>query len=424
MHCAALSDFIERSPTPWHAGSAGGDLLAGAGFIELGVSQDFDSPPEKGFVVRDGSLVAWSGLPAAAATATRMIGAHTDSPGLRIRPRPDTGRAGLRQLAVEVYGGALINSWLDRDLTLAGRVTVSDGDSPSGLRTELVHPRGPLLRVPQLAVHLDRDVNTEGLKLNPQQHLKPVWGLGSDSEGDLREFLAELLGLPSPESVLGWDLCAVDTQAPDRLGRDGELFAAPRLDDLCCSYGALEALMAAPLSGRPSLVVLNDHEEVGSSSSTGADGAWFAQVLERLVVGSGGDRSALLRSLSESEFLSADMAHGTHPNYPERHEPNHWVTLGGGPVIKHNANQRYATDGEGGAAFKLACANSGVPFQEYSHRGDIPCGSTIGPVVAAGLAIRTIDVGMPQLSMHSVRELMAVADIDHMVGSFSSWLAG
>ena len=402
------------------------DLLRSAGFAELGPTVDWtgglDGP---GFVARDGALVAWGGPVDGPSTPLRLIGAHTDSPNLRIRPRPDRGTAGFRQLSVEVYGGALLNSWLDRDLGLAGRVAVRAGD---GVEHRLFRTDGAVLRVPQLAIHLDREISVSGLQLNKQVHLQPVWGLGEPTEGDFRRWLAELVGATAHE-VLAWDAMCFDVQPSAVIGVDDELLAAPRLDNQCSSFGGLSAITAfgsGDAGSAPAatpVVVLYDHEEVGSTSVTGAAGDWLAQVLERRVLALGGDRGDLLRSLSSSVLLSADMAHATHPNYPERHEPGHWITAGGGPVIKHNVNERYATDSRGAALFRMAAEGAGVPVQDYSHRGDLQCGSTIGPLAAAGLAIDTVDVGMAQLSMHSARELMATADVDLMVRAFGAWFA-
>ena len=415
----ALADHIDRSPTPWHAASNAAEHLAGAGFTALEPGATWDSVPDRGFVLRDGSLVAWSSPPGAGVAPIRLIGAHTDSPNLRIRPRPDTGAAGFRQLAVEVYGGALINSWLDRDLALAGRVAVSDPDAPGGTSHRHFHHRAPLLRVPQLAIHLDRGVN-DGLTLNKQEHMTPVWGLGEPSEGEFAAFLATQVGVDARD-VLAWDVACADAVAPAVIGERGDMLAAPRLDNLASCWAAIEALVGTEAGGDPSVVALYDHEEVGSTSATGAVGAWLAQVLERVAVGAGGSRGNLLASLPSSMLLSADMAHGTHPNYRERHEPSHWVALGAGPVIKHNSNVRYATDSRSAAAFRLAARSVDVAVQDYSHRGDIPCGSTIGPLAAAGLAIDTVDVGAPQLSMHSIRELMATADVSTMLAAFGAW---
>lgn len=423
-----LCEFIEGSPTPWHAARNAADILIAKGFDELAISTRWSSPSTRGVVVRGGSMIAWTGAPGLGSTPMRMIGAHTDSPGLRLRPRPDLERGATRQLAVEVYGGPLLNSWLDRDLTVAGRVVVRDTDARGGTAVRLFHHRDALLRVAQLAIHLDRDVN-DGLTLDRQRHLHPIWGLtegqpgGGERHHGFRGFLAELVGVDH-DAVLSWDAQLADVEPPRRLGRHSEMLAAPRLDNLCSCFGALRAIAAQPEDGPPAVVVLNDHEEVGSTSATGAVGAWLEQVLERLAIANGGSRSSLLEAVPGSMLLSADMAHGTHPNYPERHEPSHQVVLGGGPVVKHNVSGRYATDSTTAAAFMVACEASRIPIQEYSHRGDLPCGSTIGPLTAAALAVDTVDVGMAQLSMHSARELMACADIPMMCDAFTSWLAG
>jgi len=426
-----LANFIDASPTPFHASHNAASRLLDAGF-EL-----FDpasaSEPGARFVVRDGALIAWVDGTRPLGPM-RMIGAHTDSPNLRIRPRPDTGLAGFRQLGVEVYGGALLNSWLDRDLGLAGRVavrldTADPGDTTgvaasgiAGVEHRLFRSELPLLRVPQLAIHLDRDISSTGLLLNKQQHMTPIWGLGIPSEGGFRSWLAGQVEV-RPADILSWDVACFDHQPSAEIGEVGDLLAAPRLDNLCSSFGAIEALIAARWSGTgPALIALYDHEEVGSTSATGADSTWLSRVMEQRALALGADRATWLASLESSMLLSADMAHGTHPNYPDRHEPHHWVRLGGGPVIKHNVNARYATDSSGAAAFRSACTQAGVPVQDYSHRGDLPCGSTIGPLASAQLAIRTVDVGMAQLSMHSARELMAVSDVAAMVSAFTAWM--
>lgn len=413
-----LTGFIDASPTPYHAVHNAAARLVDAGFEEFDPARGGEPGPR--FVVRDGALVAWvDGLNPAA--TLRLIGAHTDSPNLRIRPRPDLSMAGVRQLRIEVYGGALLNSWLDRDLGLAGRVVLRDGASTT---QRLYRSVGPLLRVPQLAIHLDREISERGLILDRQQHLTPVWGLGGSNEGDFRDWLGSELDV-APSDILGWDLACFDHQPSSLIGRDREMLAAARLDNLCSTFGAIEALIALRWTSSPAgpaAIVLFDHEEVGSKSSTGADSTWLASVLEQRSLAAGLSRSVHLSCLAESMLLSADMAHATHPNHVARHEPGHWIALGGGPVIKHNSNQRYATDAVGAGEFRRCCEAAGVPFQEYSHRGDLPCGSTIGPLAGAQLAVRTVDVGMAQLSMHSARELMAVADVDHMVDAFSAWL--
>jgi aspartyl aminopeptidase len=329
------------------------------------------------------------------------VGAHTDSPCLRVKPYPDTDAAGWRQLGVEVYGGVLLNSWLDRDLGIAGRVVMRDGSS------RLVDVRRPVARVPQLAIHLDRGVNDTGLTLDAQQHIHPVWGSGTSTPGEFAEWLADAAAIDRPA---WWELCLYDVQAAAVLGGDESLLASGRLDNQVSCWAATAALAASPAADAVSMIVLNDHEEVGSSSTTGASGPLLEHVLERLVRARGGTRDDYLRVLSASMCVSADNAHAVHPNYPERHEPTHRPLVNRGPAIKLNANQRYATSAATAAVFQRACGAAGVPWQVFVSRNNMPCGSTIGPLTATRLGIATVDVGVPQLSMHSARELCGVHD--------------
>jgi aspartyl aminopeptidase len=353
------------------------------------------------------------------ATPFHIVGAHTDSPNLRIRPQPDTGRAGWRQLGVEVYGGALVNTWLDRDLGLSGRVAVRTDDR---VELHLVRVDRPVLRIPQLAIHLDRDINERGLLLDRQVHLTPVWSVGPPEPGGFARFLADEMGIEA-DRVAAWDVMVHDVNPSTFAGRDRELLSAPRLDNLCSCHAAVTALAARASEGSTiAVAALYDHEEIGSTSATGADGGFLATVLERITLARGGDRADHLRALAGSSCLSADMAHATHPNYLERHEPDHPVIVNGGPVVKINVNQRYATDGRTQAGFEQACEAAGVPFQRFVSRGNMPCGSTIGPITAAHLGITTVDVGIAQLGMHSVRELCGSADPAAFGAALSAWL--
>lgn len=415
-----LLRFIEASPSPFHAVAEATVLLEAAGFSVLDAADPWPAGSGRRYVARGGSLVAWV-VPDGADPTTpfRIIGAHTDSPNLRIKPRPDTGRAGWRQLGVEVYGGALLNSWLDRDLGLSGRVVVT---ADHGTEERLLKIDRPLLRVPQLAIHLDREIVEHGLKLNRQQHLSPVWGLGPGDDGGFVRFLAEELGVREVE-VLGWDVMAHDLTPGTIAGRDGELLSAPRLDNLCSCYAGIRALTeTADDTGTVAVVCLFDHEEVGSVSATGADSALLPTVLERSVLARGGDREGWHRALATSVCASVDMAHATHPNYVDRHEPGHHVALNAGPVLKINTNQRYATDGATAAAFADDCRIAGVPVQHFVSRSDLPCGSTIGPVTSARLGVATFDVGVAQLAMHSARELGGAADPGHLVRALTGFL--
>ena len=412
---------LDATPTPFHTVAHLAGRLTSAGFEEC--APDRPLPPAAaggaGFTVRDGALIAW--VAGGGTGAAQIVGAHTDSPALKVRPRPDTGRVGFRQVAVEVYGSPILASWADRDLGLAGRVVVRSGD---GTETRTFRT-GPVLRVPLLAIHLDREAN-EGLRLDRQQHIVPVWSLGEPRDGDVADWLASLVGA-RPGEVVAWDATAFDVQPAALLGPQGEFLTSGRLDNQVSCFAATEALLAradvAGDGGPLAVVALLDHEEVGSTSATGAGGAWLSQVLERRAAAVGDDRATWLTDLAESRLLSADMAHGVHPNYVERHEPGHRVVLGGGPVVKHNVNARYATSDTAAAAFTTRCAAAGVPVQHYSHHGALPCGSTIGPIVASALAVDTVDVGVAQLSMHSARELMATADVAPMCRAVTAWLA-
>lgn len=432
----SLFEFIEASPSPFHAAAAAVDRLAAAGFAEAARTDPWERPDlESGVAVRDGGTVV-----AVRADADvdpdrlrfSVIGAHTDSPNLRLRPRPDSSTLGYRQLGVEVYGGALLNSWLDRDLGLSGRVAVHDGtesdaDGGSGGRahpiTVLWRCDRALLRVPQLAIHLDRDVN-DGLKLDRQQHMTPVWGLGDPTANGFRHFLAAELGV-EPGAVLSWDVMVHDLTPPARLGCDGEMYAAGRIDNLASCHAAVEALagLSAVPDNAAAVVVLFDHEEIGSDSATGAGSPILADALEHVAAALGADRSQYLRAVARSLCVSADGAHAAHPNYPERHDPGHMPMLNGGPVIKSNVNVRYATDARTSARFATACNTAGVPHQVYSHRGNLACGSTIGPITASRLGMSVVDVGSPMLSMHSARELGGSDDPAMLTAALGAFLA-
>jgi len=423
---AELLGFIDSAPSPYHAVDVVASRLRAAGFADVSRTDGSSTAigaPGGGYWRRGGAIIAWFVPDVGPDAAVRIIGAHTDSPNLRIKPRPDLAGYGMRRLAAEPYGGVLLNSWLDRDLGLSGRVAVRGTD---GVVSEhLFRDDRPLVRVPQLAIHLDREINDKGLLLNRQQHLNPVWGIGTTYDGEFLDWITEAAAVGDAE-VLAWDAMCHDTLPSGFLGPDEDLISAARIDNLCSCFGALHALLAAAedeAAGHISLIALFDHEEIGSETATGAAAPLLTNVLERLSAARGATAEERARALVGSRILSADMAHGTHPNYPERHEPNHPIALGGGPVIKVNVNGRYATEALTSGEFQAACRVAAVPVQVYSHRADLACGSTIGPISAARTAIPTVDVGMAQLSMHSIRELMATSDVAHMVDSFGAWLS-
>ncbi len=394
--------FVQASPSSYHAAEEVARRLVEAGFERLDEREAWPAAPGRRVVVRDGAVIAWAHPAGAAATTpVRVLGAHTDSPSFKLKPSPSTASAGLLQAGVEIYGGPLLNSWLDRELELAGRLVTRDG------RTHLART-GPMLRIPQLAIHLDREQN-KALTLDKQRHLQPIWGAGD--EGEVLEVLAAAAGVESRD-IAGYDVLAADTAAPQRFGRDGAFFASGRMDNLSSVYAGLVALLAAPADARHfSVLAAFDHEELGSESRSGAAGPFLEDVLARLgdaVHASDADRR---RAAADSWLLSSDAGHGVHPNYPERHDPVNRPVLGGGPLLKLNANQRYASDALGSAMWRSACERAGVRTQPFVSNNTVPCGSTIGPISATRLGIRTVDVGVPLLSMHSARELAHVDDL-------------
>jgi aspartyl aminopeptidase len=428
LHLQDLARFIQASPSSFHAVDEVARRLTEAGFEAQGESAEWAQPAGatagKYFVVRDGAIIAWvQPASSTALTAFRIAGSHTDSPGFKLKPKPTIGTRGWIQAGVEVYGGPLLNSWLDRELEFAGRLAFSDGT------TELVRT-GPFLRFPQLAVHLDRGVNTDGLTLNPQTHMNPVIGVGDPSEADVVHHLAQLAGRIGAD-VAGYDIVVADTAAPATFGLTGQLFAAGRLDNLASVHSSLIALLDLAASVDRGETVLTDipvlaafdHEEVGSASRSGAGGPFLADVLARIGLALGGTETDRLRAFADSWCLSSDVGHSIHPNYPERHDPTNHPIVGGGPLLKINANQRYATDGPGAAEWARACAQAGVAYQEFVSNNSMPCGSTIGPITATRLGIRTIDVGMPVLSMHSAREMCSVDDPANLTAAINAFLA-
>jgi aspartyl aminopeptidase len=427
-----LADFIAGAPSPFHVTAEIERRLAAAGFtpVPAGAAGAANGQGAREYLIRDGAALAWS-LPGTVTpeTPVRIVAAHTDSPVLKAKPRPDTGKAGWRQIGVETYGGLLFNSWLDRDLGIAGRLVLKDGTPV------LVNVSRPLLRVPQLAPHLHRGVNQTGLKLDPQLHLTPVWGTGTVREGDLVEFLAGQAGVAAAD-VAAHDLVLHDVTPPAQLGRDQELMAAPRLDNLSSVHGGLSAFLAAsgatgsgptgnratPADGVILIYAAFDHEEVGSESVSGAAGPLLEFVLRRVWPAYQLPLPPGSPAVTGSFCLSADAAHAVHPNYLEFHEPDHHAHAGGGPVLKLNASQRYPTDGVGAAAWDRACEQAGVPHQVFVGRNNVACGSTIGPSIAARTGIRTLDIGIPILSMHSARELCGTADPGYLAAACTAFL--
>ncbi|PZP25574.1 M18 family aminopeptidase [Pseudomonas kuykendallii] len=416
-----LLDFLKASPTPFHATASLIKHLEAAGFRRLDERETWHTEAGGRYYVtrNDSSIIAIRlGKQSPEDGGLRLVGAHTDSPCLRVKPNPELQRQGFLQLGVEVYGGALLAPWFDRDLSLAGRVTFRLAGK---VESQLIDFKVPLAVIPNLAIHLNRTAN-EGWAINAQNELPPILAqVAGDESVDFRALLADQLSEEhgiSADAVLDYELSFYDTQGAAVIGLNGDFIAGARLDNLLSCYAGLQALLAA--EGEESCVlVCTDHEEVGSCSACGADGPMLEQTLRRLLP----DGESFVRSIQKSLLVSADNAHGVHPNYADRHDANHGPKLNAGPVIKINSNQRYATNSETAGYFRHLCLENEVPVQSFVVRSDMGCGSTIGPIVAGHLGVRTVDIGLPTFAMHSIRELAGSHDLAHLVkvlGAFYS----
>ncbi len=429
---APTDDFLDYlgNPTPFHAVAATKDRLLAAKFSELDPKESWGKLSPGGYFVThcETTIVAFI-VPSKKATHFRLVGAHTDSPNLRLKPKPSYSKEGYAQFGVEVYGGALLNSWLDRDLGLAGRVLLAGKDGGKGEGTSrLFKIDRPIARVPQLAIHLDRDVNERGVILNKQEHLAPVLGRAVPKDFSERSLIAKELKVKEKD-ILAIDAMFYSLEKPTIGGAAGEFIFSARLDNLAMCHAGLVALLAAAAEKKSDstaipFLALFDHEEVGSESAAGAASAFLPRTLERIVLALGGDKETEHKMFARSHIVSADMAHAVHPNYPERHEARHRPHLNQGPVIKVNAQQRYATTGATRALIERYAEAAKIPIQLYAHRTDLPCGSTIGPITSAKLGIPTVDVGNPMLSMHSAREMCGVEDGPKMTELLRRFLVG
>ena len=405
-----LFSFLDQSPTPFHAVQWLSTRLKQAGFRQLNETQPWGTlAAGRYFITRhDGALIALT-LPEQplADTGLHMVGAHTDSPCLKVKPQPESNQGQVCQLGVEVYGGALLHPWFDRDLSMAGRVTYLDDKQT--LHHCLVDFKRPVAVIPSLAIHLDQSAN-KARTINAQQHLPPIvmqWS--ADAPFDFRQQLLRQVKVQYPETeltrVLDYDMSLYDVQKATLVGFDQAFISSARLDNLLSCFCAVDALLNSDMT-QANLLVLSDHEEVGSVSASGAQGSFLEAVLSRLCP----DAESFHRMMQRSMLISTDNAHARHPNYADKHDPAHCPVLNHGPVIKHNANQRYATNSDTSARFRWLCEKAKVPVQDFVVRSDMGCGSTIGPIVAASLGVKTIDVGVPTLAMHSVRELAGAYD--------------
>jgi aspartyl aminopeptidase len=421
-----LLAFLDASPTPWHAVAETARRLGAAGFRRLDERSDWRlGAGDRVLVDRGGASVVALRLGAEppAEAGFRIVGAHVDSPGLRVKPRPARVAGGYLSLDVEVYGGAILATWTDRDLGLAGRV-VTRGGKRGGASTTLVRVDRPVARIPNLAIHLNRAVNEDGLRLDRHKEISPAlasWaGKGSPDDAVLAA-VAEAAGVERG-AVTGFDLALFDVQRAAVGGLEGEFVFSARLDDLAMSHAAVSALLDAAPSRATAVVALFDGEEIGSETPEGAASAWLRDLLARVEAARPAP-GGLPRALAQTLLVSADMAHGVHPNHADRHDGHHAPVLNGGPVVKTNANRRYATDGGTAAFFRGLCAAQGVPCQEFVTRADLACGSTIGPIVAARLGVRAVDVGNAMLSMHSCREAAGTRDPERMTSVLARFLS-
>ncbi len=434
-----LLSFIQESPTPFHATQTIARQLLSVGFVELDEAAEWNLQTGKRYFVKrnDSSIVAFVyGKKELLDSGIRMLGAHTDSPCLKVKPQPELIRKGYMQLGVEVYGGALLAPWFDRDLSLAGRVTYQTTDNK--IASALIDFKQPVVTIPSLAIHLDREVNNNR-SINAQRDIVPVLlqlapeqtlqaGFQSPTISNLplassnfqlpitpnfKSILLAQLKRESPQimaiQVLDYEISLYDTQAPALVGLQQDFIASARLDNLLSCFVGLQAIVNAD-NDVSSLLICTDHEEVGSTSCCGAKGPMLQQFLERLIP----DAETRIRVIEHSLMISADNAHGVHPNYLDRHDENHSPLLNRGPVVKINANQRYATTSETSGFFRWLCEQHQVPVQVFVARTDMGCGSTIGPTVASEVGVKTIDVGVPTFAMHSIRELAGIADAHYL----------
>jgi aspartyl aminopeptidase len=412
-----LLNFIDASPSPWHAVDSLEKQLITAGFIKLDETAAWQMQSGNSyFVTRGGaSIIAFTlGKQALTDSGFRIVGAHTDSPGLRLKPQAAFGSDGLVRIGVEVYGGPILATFTDRDLSIAGRVTVR---TTNGHDTKLLKFDDALMRLPNLAIHMNREVNDKGLVLNKQTELPLLFAESEDGVAADKQFLtyiAQSLNVDA-EDILTFELNVFDTQQGKFWGANQEFIADSQLDNLASCHAAITALLASKDQDASSVCALFDHEEVGSESATGASGSFLSDVINRIATCTGLSEEDRLRTLAKSFFISADMAHAYHPNHPGAYEPCHHVLVNKGPVIKTNANQRYASNSDTAAHFITLCERAGVPYQQYAHRTDLGCGSTIGPIIASGLGIASVDVGSPMWAMHSIRESAGVVDHAYMI---------
>jgi aspartyl aminopeptidase len=422
LQATDLLAFIDASPSPWHAVSTIEQHLEKQGFKKLFETEAWQLKAGGSYYVTRGgsSVIAFTfGKIAPTESGYRMVGAHTDSPSLRLKPNTAYSSDGFVRIGVEVYGGPILATFTDRDLSVAGRVTVR---TSNGFETRLLKFNDALLRLPNLAIHMNREVNDKGLVLNKQTELPLIFGENKDDIEAEKQFLAHIAHalIVKAQDILTFELNVFDTQKGSFWGANQEFIANSQLDNLASCHAAITALAATKSPNSTCICALFDHEEVGSESTTGASGSFLADVVNRISTSQKLDEEARLRTLAQSFFISADMAHAYHPNHPSAYEPCHHVLVNKGPVIKTNANQRYSTNAESAARFITLCESAGIPYQQYTHRTDLGCGSTIGPIVASNLGVASVDIGSPMWAMHSLRESAGVLDHSYLIAALTA----
>lgn len=414
-----LFRFLDESPTCYHAAANAKAALTAAGAVELRESEQWKLEKGTLYVVErgDSALVAFR-VPEGPFHGFLMAAAHSDSPTFKVRETAEAASAGnTLRLSVEPYGGGVWRGWLDRPLSVAGRVVIRQGDR---LVSRLVNIDRDLLVIPGVAIHMDRSVN-KGAELNPAVDLLPLLGCGKEP-GAFRKLIAEAAGVRE-EHLLSTELFLYPRTKAVQTGLNGEVIVSPRLDDLQCVFGCLEGFLAAKPGGSLPVLAVFNNEEVGSNTRQGADSTFLTDVLERIAHGCGLDSDAWKAAIANSFMVSADNAHAIHPAHPEYADKGEFPVLGGGIVIKYNANQRYTTDAVSGAVFQAICQEAGVPVQRYSNRADLPGGSTLGNISTAHLSVPTVDIGLPQLAMHSVCETAGAADTDLLVKAMAAYFS-
>lgn len=414
-----LFRFLDESPTCYHAAANAKAALTAAGAVELRESEQWKLEKGTLYVVErgDSALVAFR-VPEGPFHGFLMAAAHSDSPTFKVRETAEAASAGnTLRLSVEPYGGGVWRGWLDRPLSVAGRVVIRQGDR---LVSRLVNIDRDLLVIPGVAIHMDRSVN-KGAELNPAVNLLPLLGCGKEP-GAFRKLIAEAAGVRE-EHLLSTELFLYPRTKAVQTGLNGEFIVSPRLDDLQCVFGCLEGFLAAKPGGSLPVLAVFNNEEVGSSTRQGADSTFLTDVLERIAHGCGLDSEGWKAAVANSFMVSADNAHAIHPAHPEYADKGEYPVLGGGIVIKYNANQRYTTDAVSGAVFQTICQEAGVPVQRYSNRADLPGGSTLGNISTAHLSVPTVDIGLPQLAMHSVCETAGAADTEHLVKAMTAYFS-